>query len=613
MGIPAAIVVSLWLFSLGGTASAWAQTPPQALGVLVDQVLALFPKVNGDVVEVQGNTLTLSLGRRDGIQAGIELSLYREGRELRHPRTGEVLGRTETDLGRVWVTNVFEAYSTGTLTRGGDARPGDKVRVSAGKIKLTLLSLSAGVNQSLVEATVRELVEGLNQTGRFEVGMGDQVNVWLAQEGITGEEALQGRGLTRAAERFKLENLLAVYVRRVQNKPYMDVRLFSFPGGTPLLTTALFVPPSIKPPAKGEFSASPQPRQTAQPKPRSLLARLLGSETEAGVYSTGEASIPLREVARLGFPVLAMDVSPSPGDKIPRLVLTDGDKIYLYRILDRALTPEWTYGAGLIGRVVSVQLADLDGDGVLEVVANRYHPQQRPGLSSFILTTRNGKATVLVQDLSQILLAVDATGEGVKKTLWVQRFTPDGFFVKGQAERYALRNGTLAREGPVRVPRDFRATGAAMSNIAGKGPRALVYVDEQNQLAVALEGEERWRSASRVGGGGHLKLEVFKQVDVAGKSYFYSMEPTPLAVDLDGDGIEEVLVPQNQTEGSLAVAFRGPAGYRLQSINSGFEGTITGLGAIPGEGPPTLIAAVVRFSGFLRTSGETQIIMTTSE
>ena len=91
------------------------------------------------------------------------------------------------------------------------------------------------------------------------------------------------------------------------------------------------------------------------------------------------------------------------------------------------------------------------------------------------------------------------------------------------------------------------------------------------------------------------------------------MEPMPLAVDLDGDGVEEIIVPQNQVEGHLAVVFRGPAGYRLQSINSGFEGTITGLGAIPGEDPPTLIVAVVRFSNFAKTAGETQIIMTTSE
>ncbi|PYM82767.1 MAG: hypothetical protein DME09_13090 [Candidatus Rokuibacteriota bacterium] len=93
------------------------------------------------------------------------------------------------------------------------------------------------------------------------------------------------------------------------------------------------------------------------------------------------------------------------------------------------------------------------------------------------------------------------------------------------------------------------------------------------------------------------------------------MQPTPLAVDLDGDGVDEVVVPQNQLPGMLGVIFRGPAGVRFQQVNSGFEGVITGLGAIRGEDkePPTLIACVVHLGGLLQISGESQIIMTTPE
>jgi len=306
-------------------------------------------------------------------------------------------------------------------------------------------------------------------------------------------------------------------------------------------------------------------------------------------------------------------VVPSPKDRVPQLVLTDGERIYLYRIVDRTLKAEWTYSAGSVGRVISVQLADLDGDGVLEVVANRYHPQQNIGLTSLILTTRDGKAAVVVQDLPQILLAVDASGDGVRKTLWAQRFTADGFFAKGHAERYALRGGALVLEGPVRVPSNFRATGATLSNVAGKGPRALAFIDEHNRLRIATEAEETWRSSTPVGGGGYLRVEVLTYPERSGRSYFYAIEPMPLAVDLDGDGIDEIVVPQNQTPGLLAVVFRGPAGFRLQSVNSGFEGTITGLGAVSGEGSPTLVVAVVRFSGVFKTTGETQIVMTAPE
>src|SRR5919106_5775611 len=240
--------------------TATAQTTPSSLGVLVDQVLGLFPKVDGDVVEVSSGVVTLSLGRREGLVAGIELSVYRERRELRHPRTGALLGRTEQAVGRVLVEQVFEAYATGRVTQGTDVRAGDRARVSAGKIHLTVVPLVEGVKDGLAEAAVQELVDGLNRTGRFQVATGDPVAVALLQKGLQRQEILEGKGLAELAPRFKLENALMVHVKSVQKKPFMDVRLVVLPGPSTPLTTGLFVPPSVRPAPKGDFSASGQGR-----------------------------------------------------------------------------------------------------------------------------------------------------------------------------------------------------------------------------------------------------------------------------------------------------------------------------------------------------------------
>ena len=601
------------LLILAAALTASAQTAPPTLGVLVNQVVALFPRVNAEVIEVQGGTVTLSVGQRDGLVAGIELSLYREGRELRHPRTGEVLGRTEQVLGRVAVRQVFEAYSMGVVAPGTDVRPGDRARVSAGKIKLTLLPLVDGVKDGLAEAATYELIEALNRTGRFQIALGDAVNVWLGQQGTKRQDVLEGKGLAQAGERFKIENLLVVSFTRVEKKPYMDVRLFTFPGANALLTTALFVPPSIKAAPKGDFSAAGRGRDSQTPSPqRSLLARLLTGDLDAGTYSSGESSIPLREIAKFPFAVVAMDVAVAPKDGIPRAVVTDGEKVYLYKFAERVLEAEWTYRADSRGRVFSVQLADLDGDGVLEVVANRYNPNPSILLTAFVLTTKGGRPAALVEDVGEILLAVDVDGAGLKKTLWMQPFSQQGFFKKGEALRASIRNGKLVTEGRVRVPSAFRATGAAFTSISGKDRRALAFVDEFSRLQIAVDTEDLWRSSAPVGGGG-AKLEVLTQIERGGRSFLYAAEPYPLAVDLDGDGIEELVVPQNQLPGRLAVVYKGPTGYRFQTVNTGFEGTVTGLGAIPGDGAPTLVIAVVRYQNLFNTVGDTQIIVTTGE
>jgi hypothetical protein len=607
----ACVLLLLVLAAAGGAAG---QTAPPTLGVLISQVQALFPKVDGEVLEVQGTTLTLSLGQRDGLVPGVELSVYREGRELRHPKTGEILGRTEQVLGRVAVQQVFEAYATGTLVQAADVRPGDRARVSAGKIKLSLLPIVESVKDSLAEAATYELIEALNRTGRFQVAMGDAVSVWLGQQGIKRQDVLEGKGLTPVGARFKVENLLVVAFSRVQNRPYMDVRLFTFPGANALLTTALFVPPSIKAAPRGDFSAAGKSResQTLNP-PRSLLSRLLTGDLDAGTYSSGESSIPLKEVAKFPFAVVAMDIAVAPKDQVPRMVVTDGERIFGYKIVERVLEAEWTHRPDARGRIFSVQLADLDNDGILEVVVNRYHPNPAILMSSFILTTKGGKPEVVVEDVSEILLAVDANGDGIKKTLWIEPFTQNGFFKKGEALRVSLRNGKLVTEGRVRVPSTFRATGATFANISGKNSiRALVFIDEHNRLLIAADTEDLWRSSTPVGGGG-VKLEVMTTVEKGGRSFLYTAEPQLLAVDLDGDGVEEVIVPQNQLPGRLGVVYKGPAGYRFQTVNSGFEGTVTGLGAIPGESAPTLVIAVVRYQNLFNTVGETQIIMTTPD
>jgi hypothetical protein len=612
-----AVTTGLGVLSVRAQQPSPSATQPSApLLAIVDQVAALFPRVSGDVLEVQGSTVTLGIGKRDGLQPGVEMTLFRQGRELHHPKTGELLGRTEKTLGRVRVEQVFEGYATGSVPPGTDVAPGDVARISAGKQRVTVVATVAGVRESLVETAVAEIVDGLNRTGRFQVAMGDAVGVWAAERGIKPEQLLEGRGLAEAGERFRLEHVLLLHFSAVQKRPFVEARFLSLPSTTALMTSTAFVPPSVRT-ARGQRFSSGGERNPAQPKQRSLLSRILGGELEAGSYSSGESSIPLKEIGKFGFPVTAMDVSVSPKDQIARLVLTDGDRIWLYRVVERALEPEWTYDNRFTkpGRIMSVQLADLDGDGVFEVVANRYHPDPQILLTSFIVGVRNGKPAEILSDGTEFLYAFDADGTGIKRTLWSQGFSAETFFRKGHAVRKVLKADKLVPDGSVRVPATFRATGATMANIAGKapGPRSLVFIDEHNRLRVSLEFEETFRSSSPVGGGGYLKVEMLKRIERGGRSEFFNFEPMPLAVDLDGDGVDEIVVPQNQLDGHLAIVFRGPAGYRLQSINSGFEGTITALGAIPGDNPPTLIAAVVRFNNFLRSAGETQIIMTTGE
>jgi len=198
--------------------------------------------------------------------------------------------------------------------------------------------------------------------------------------------------------------------------------------------------------------------------------------------------------------------------------------------------------------------------------------------------------------------------------VWTQRFSKEKFFNQGQADQMAWKNGKLVAEKAVKVHQAFRPMGATFSNINGKDSRVLAFIDEFNRLQMSVEGEDLWRSGTAVGGGAiTIEQETGQVTNRVMRTAFYKIEPTPVAIDLDGDGIDEILVPQNIVkEGLLAIVFKGPAGFRLQTIDTGFEGTITALGGFKTDdaNQPTIIATVVRYKNLLKTSADTQIIMT---
>src|SRR5213083_2979681 len=73
-----------------------APGPAAPITALVEQLTGLFPSLQG---EVQGGTVTLDVGRKNGARPGLTLEIFRQGREITHPRTGQVLGRAEQTLG----------------------------------------------------------------------------------------------------------------------------------------------------------------------------------------------------------------------------------------------------------------------------------------------------------------------------------------------------------------------------------------------------------------------------------------------------------------------------------------------------------------------------------
>jgi TolB-like protein len=82
-----------------------------------------LPIVNGYVIGVQGEKLTLDIGHKNGIKKGMKCHIYREGAPIIHPVTNEVIGKMIDELCEVQLTEVFDAYSFASITKPKTGSP----------------------------------------------------------------------------------------------------------------------------------------------------------------------------------------------------------------------------------------------------------------------------------------------------------------------------------------------------------------------------------------------------------------------------------------------------------------------------------------------------------
>ncbi|RLJ69938.1 hypothetical protein BCF55_0197 [Hydrogenivirga caldilitoris] len=82
----------------------------------------------GYVVEKLGNKVILDLGKGK-VNVGEVFTVLKEGRELVHPVTGEVLGKVEEEVGKVKVSRVEEKFSEADILEDKGIEKGDPVKL----------------------------------------------------------------------------------------------------------------------------------------------------------------------------------------------------------------------------------------------------------------------------------------------------------------------------------------------------------------------------------------------------------------------------------------------------------------------------------------------------
>jgi TolB-like protein len=102
------------------------QDASNMISTLAEKIKNELPILNGYVINVSGNKLTLDIGRSDGLKRGMKCHVYREGAPIVHPVTGKVIAKEIQELCEVQVTEVFDAYANAKIIQNKIGAP--KVR-----------------------------------------------------------------------------------------------------------------------------------------------------------------------------------------------------------------------------------------------------------------------------------------------------------------------------------------------------------------------------------------------------------------------------------------------------------------------------------------------------
>jgi hypothetical protein len=323
-----------------------------------------------------------------------------------------------------------------------------------------------------------------------------------------------------------------------------------------------------------------------------------------------------RKAGEINLVVKSMDMGDVTGDRLPEVVFTNGEKIYVYTLTAKGLKYRYRYAYDKWGTIANIQLADVDGDRKKEIIVNSFK-ETEDGFSSFIIGFRNNKFQLLAQGVSFIMGVIGGDSISQKGAYFLgQTFAVDEIFGH-QVYRLRLSNGKVSSGDAFAVPQGFRLVGAVYDDVNGDGRRELCFINKQNYLEIYSGSKRLWVSDQRLGGSLHnLQIEV-------GTARMSTTEKIPInpplrVLDSDGDGVKELLVVKNTSSISTAV---GEYGFLSRgSINmvrksgTGFSvlkltGTVDGpLQSLNVAGHELFCTMVKRGEDLLKTTGDSYLL-----
>ena len=529
------------VFLLVLSTAAFANAAAKPLGVeeytsidqLATEIASYFPKVQGEVKTVKGDRLTIALGTKDGLMPGVELTLWRDGKEIHHPVTGAVIGRSEDKVGSAEVLSLSETSSTAIVrTTVMVPKPGDKARITPKKISLAILPVRADRPEIM-----KALADRLNDLGRFTLLDSEKAAAFLK------ERKQRDNSLVREMSKaFNLDVIAAVGIYPAE-------------GGKLLVTARLFY--------------------ADEARPLDTIVAMLDLQSKKNVFGDvkpffAPTTVEKSSITELPFEAQLFAAADLDGNGALEYVFSDGARLHVYQQSASGWREIWAEPAVSGTRDIqhiNLDVADINGNGRPEIFVTE---MLNGKVVSYVVEYREGLYQ-RIADVPGFLRVINYPGMG--RILIGQDYDPRSFF-SGPPRQYLWTDGKYMLGSDISLPSGVGLYGFVFANVGETSPLLMV-LDEKNHVVVYSKDNRIWRSEEAYPTVG-IKVSkpatdpagaISESVAEAEKSQKVRVAGRVLALDMNGDGKDEIVLVKN-----IGDSFLG-AYAKAEIVSLGWTGT----------------------------------------
>lgn len=331
------------------------------------------------------------------------------------------------------------------------------------------------------------------------------------------------------------------------------------------------------------------------PHPGTIMG-LLGLSPAKASVGRGEA-MPDPPISARYFAEADFD-----GDGKREYLFSDGERLHVYRMEASGWVRVWAEAptrVGGEGRHLHIDVADINANGKPEIFVTR---MLKGTVSSVVFEEKDGTYR-RIADLPGFVRVLSNPGRG--PLLIGQEFQEERFF-SGTPKQYSWSTGYVAGDA-IPLPKGVGLYGFVFADV-GEARPLVVALDSENRLRVYSQETLIWQSRERYGGIDTVLVE--STPDAYSSQQRVSIPGRIFATDIDGDGIEEIIVARGGEKtifGSVTkfeIHSLQWTGARLEQYLAIREepGAVLDLRLAPRNGEGIRIDALVRTAGGLLSS-----------